>query len=142
MNIVCIMGNLTDNPELKQSNDRAYVNFTVAVQRISKDANGNYRADFIKCVAFGHTAEFIGRNFVKGQRIGVAGHLNVSSYDTENGKREFQKVVADNVDFAGQKPTPDTGSGVHTVLLNEIPNAEPSDEFAEYTPLNDDKLPF
>lgn len=142
MNQVCLIGNLTDTPEVKQGNDRAYANFTVAVQRISKDANGNYKADFIRCVAFGHTAEFIGRHFSKGQRIGIAGHLNVSSVEYDGVNRTVVKVVADNVDFAGQKSTPDTGSGVHTVLLNEIPNAEPSDEFAEYTPLNDDELPF
>ena len=141
MNQVCLIGNLTDTPEVKQGNDRAYANFTVAVQRISKDANGNYKADFIKCVAFGHTAEFIGRHFSKGQKIGIAGHLNVSSVEYDGVNRTVVKVVADNVDFAGQKPqaVPQPVGGTYSEL---IPNAEPSDEFAEYTPLNDDELPF
>lgn len=67
MNIAIISGNLSRDVETRTTqNGKTVANFTVAVNRRMPDANGNKVADFIPCVAFGKTAEFISKYFSKG----------------------------------------------------------------------------
>ena len=77
MNKVELVGRLTKDPESKMtSNQTPYCNFTVAVDRRFKDANGERQADFINCVAWRQTAEFIQKYFRKGNKIGVCGSID------------------------------------------------------------------
>lgn len=101
MNIVSLVGRLTKDPEIGfygKDNANVYARFTVAVAR-NKD-----EADFISCVAFDKTAEFLGDYFRKGHRIGVIGRLKVDSYEDNDGNTRWStEVVAVSVDLIETK---------------------------------------
>ena len=101
MNNVQLVGRLTKNPEIKlTSNQKKFCNFTLAVDRKFKDSNGQRQADFINCVAWNQTAEFIQKYFHKGNRIGVIGSIQTRSYDDNDGKKQFvTEVVISEVEF-------------------------------------------
>ena len=112
MNQVQLVGNLTRDPEYGTSQSGVnYCRFTVACQRRFKDANGEYQADFISCVAWRHTADFINRYFIKGNRIGVTGSIQTGSYTAQDGtKRYTTDVVVDNAEFVGPRQDSQQGS--------------------------------
>jgi len=101
MNKVELVGRLTKEPEIKlTTNQTQFCNFTIAVDRRFKDANGNKQADFINCVAWKQTAVFIQKYFHKGNRIGVCGCIQTRSYDDQNGVKKFVvEVIAEEVEF-------------------------------------------
>ncbi len=101
MNKVLLVGRLTKDPEVKATASQVKVcNFTIAVDRKFKDNNGNKQADFINCVAWRQTADFIGRYFTKGQRIGIVGCIQTRTYDDNNGQRHYiTEVLAEDVEF-------------------------------------------
>ncbi|MCR4704304.1 MAG: single-stranded DNA-binding protein [Saccharofermentans sp.] len=101
MNKVELVGRLTKDPEIKlTSNQTQFCNFTVAVDRRFKDANGQRQADFINCVAWRQTAVFIQKYFHKGNRIGLVGSIQTRTYDDQNGqKRYVTEVVIDEAEF-------------------------------------------
>ena len=104
MNKVILMGRLTADPELRQTpQGTAVTRFTVAVnRRYSKDSQ--QQADFITCVAWRQTAEFICRFFSKGRMIAVEGSLQVRTWDDRDGKRQYStEVIVDNAEFTGSK---------------------------------------
>jgi len=103
MNIVCLMGRLAADPELKQTpNGTSVATFTVAVDRGFKDANGNRQVDFINCVAWRQTAEFVSRYFGKGNMMGLNGSMQSRQYETQDGqKRTVWEVVVSNAYFGG-----------------------------------------
>ena len=105
MNKVVLVGNLTKEPEKRATPQGVSVTtFTVATQKRFKNADGGYDADFINCVAWRTTADFVAQYFVKGSRIGVVGSLQTRSYDDKDGnKRYVTEVVADEVEFCGSK---------------------------------------
>ena len=102
MNIVALIGRFCFDPELKQTPSGVSVcTFRLAVDRVfSKD----HEADFIDCVAWRQTAEFISKYFAKGAQIGVTGHLRALEYAAKDGsKRKVVEVVVDNASFCGSK---------------------------------------
>lgn len=105
MNTVVLMGRLTKNPELRQTQSGTDVTqFTIAVNRRYKDANGEYPTDFINCVAWRQTAGFISKYFAKGAMIAVAGTLQTRKYtDKQGAERTATEVVVDNAEFTGEK---------------------------------------
>ena len=107
MNKVLLIGRLTKDPE-KKSTDKgtSVVSFSVAVQRKFKNADGNYDADYINCVAWRTTADFIANYFTKGQRIGVVGSLTTRSYEVEGKKRSVTEVNVDEAEFVEAKAEP------------------------------------
>lgn len=114
INNVILMGRLTADPELKTtSGGLANVQFTIAVTRAFKNQSGEYESDFIRCVAWRTTAEFICRNFAKGQLILVEGNLRTGSYDDKNHpdvKHYTTDVYVDNVGFGQTKSQGDTSA--------------------------------
>lgn len=106
MNKVVLVGRLTKDPEVKNTtNQVAFCNFSVAVDRKYKDQNGERQADFINCVAWRQQAGFISHYFKKGSFIGIVGTLQSRSFDDNNGqKRYVTEVVVDEVEFVGDKP--------------------------------------
>ena len=103
MNKVELIGNITKDLELRytQSTNKAVLNFTIAV---NKRVNGENSADFINCVAWSTTAEFISKYFKKGQSIAVVGRLQNKSYEDNNGqKRNVTEVVVEETFFVGTK---------------------------------------
>lgn len=105
MNQVQLVGNLTRDPEGGTTQSGiAYCRFTVACQRRFTNAQGVREADFISCLAWRQTAEFIQRYFSKGSRIGLVGSIQTGSYTAQDGsKRYTTEVLVDNVEFVGSR---------------------------------------
>ena len=109
-NKVILVGNLTADPELKQTPTGISVcRFSIAVQRRfarSNDQNGQQpTADFFNIVAWRNTAEFVCRSFRKGRPILVCGQLQNRTWtDSQGVKRYATEIVADEVDFVDSKP--------------------------------------
>jgi len=105
VNKVLLLGRLTADPELRQTQSNVSVaSFTVAVNRpFTKGAER--QADFIDCVAWRNTADFVCKYFSKGKPILVEGRLQVRSYEDKQGiKRRATEVVCDNVNFVEGAP--------------------------------------
>lgn len=104
MNKAILVGRLARDPEVRSTNNGIVVRFSMAVDRKFKDANGEYGCDFINCIAFNKTAEFIEKYFFKGMKIGIAGHIQTGSYTNNNGQKVYTTdVVADEAEFVESK---------------------------------------
>lgn len=105
MNQVQLVGNLTRDPEGGTTQSGiAYCRFTVACQRRFANQQGVREADFISCVAWRQTAEFIQRYFSNGSRIGLVGSIQTGSYTAQDGsKRYTTEVLVDNVEFVSSR---------------------------------------
>lgn len=107
MNKVILMGRLTHDPELRTTQSGiSSCRFTIAVNRKFKNQNGEYDADFISCVAWRQTAEFISRYFSKGSMICISGSLRTGSYTDKNHSdvtHYTTDVYVDGVEFTGEK---------------------------------------
>ena len=110
MNQVQLVGNICRDPEYRTlQSGVTCCQFTVACQRKFKNAQGQYDADFINCVAWRQTADFINRYFIKGNKIGLVGTLQTRSYDAQDGtKRYVTEVIVENVEFVA--PRQDSGT--------------------------------
>jgi len=124
MNHIVLMGRLTRDPELRQTqNGTAVTSFTLAVDRRFTPKDGSERqTDFIDIVTWQSTAEFVSKYFVKGQMAAVVGRLQLRDWtDKEGNKRRSAEVVAENVYFTESKKNRESASA-------SAP-AEPRDEF-------------
>lgn len=137
MNIVCLMGRMTADPEVRQTPKGISVcSFSIAVDRY---ANGERKADFINCIAWRQNADNIARFFKKGNLIGINGNIQTRTYqDKDTGKnRTAFDVIVDRFHFAGNSQN---GSG-NTTPVNEYEGAGDAAGFS--TVSNDDgDLPF
>ncbi len=107
LNRVILMGRLVADPELRQTpNGVSVATFRVAVDRNFQAKGSTERqADFINCVAWRQTAEFVSRYFQKGRMIALEGSLQSRSYEDKTGaKRTAYEVVADQIYFADSRP--------------------------------------
>lgn len=102
MNKVILVGRLTKDPETKQAGETTVTRFSVAVDRKHKQ-DGGQAADFPSIVAFGKTAEFIGKYFHKGMKIALEGRIQTGSYEKDGVKHYTTDVVAEAVEFAESK---------------------------------------
>lgn len=129
LNQIVIMGRLGKDPELRRTQSGvAVATFNVAVDRDFKDkATGQRATDWITCVAWRSTAEFVEKYFAKGSQVLVAGRLQMREWtDKDGNKRISAEVQAENVYFAGAK----TEGG-----QRELPEFEVMDD-------DDPNLPF
>ena len=112
MNKVILVGNLARDPELRQTPQGVSVaRFTVAVsRRYSRD--NQQQTDFISCVAWRNTAEFLCRYFTKGSGIQLCGSIQTRSWDGQDGQRHYAtEVVADEISFNGPKSSNQSSGG-------------------------------
>lgn len=128
INKVILMGRLTKDPELRHTGNQTPVcTFSVAVD------NGygeNKHTDFINCVAWNKTAEFVSKYFTKGKMIIVIGRISTRSWETQDGKRNYAtEVIASEVSFGESK----SAQATQTAPLDE--DFEPLDVI-------DDDLPW
>ena len=132
MNKIVLVGRLTKDPEVRSTSAGfSTVNFTVAVNRRYKNKEGGYDADFLPCVAFRSTAEFVGKYFKKGSLIGVEGSVQTRSYDAQDGtKRYVTEVVVENVEFVGGKNEGNSSTSNNSYV--DAPSEAPIDEMPEY----------
>ena len=139
LNHIVIMGRLTRDPELRRTGSGiAVASFTVAVDRdFGKNENGEKETDFIDCVAWRQTGEFVSKYFTKGSMAVVSGRLQIRNWtDKDGNKRRSAEVGADNVYFGSSKNSGESQSNSYT----NSP-AAPASDFAM---LDDDdaQLPF
>lgn len=137
MNVVCITGRMTRDPEVRYSQSgTAFASFTLAVDRRFK-REGEPSADFPNCTAFGKTAEFLEKYFFKGMKAEVVGRIQTRSYDGKNGKVYVTEIVAEQVNFAESKG--DSAPKSNTTK----PQNDPLDGFMNIPDgIDDMELPF
>lgn len=132
INKVILMGRLTRDPEMRHTNSGTPVTtFSIAIDNGYGD---NKRTDFINCVAWNKTAEFVTKYFTKGKMIIVIGRITTRSWETQDGKRAYAtEVVAKEVSFGETKSSQQTAT--------QPPMQDDDDDF---TPLDeeDDDLSF
>lgn len=135
--IICI-GRLTKDPELRHTQSgTAVASFTIAVDRDFKNQNGEKEADFINCVAWKGTAEFVSRYFTRGRMAVVEGRLQSRKYtDKDGNNRTSYEVVASSVYFGDSKKDTDP---LDKLADDAAPVSEPS--FSELEE-PDGELPF
>lgn len=121
------MGRLTADPELRRTgNGTAVTSFTIAVDRDFKSQSGEKETDFIDCVAWKHTAEFVSKYFTKGRMAVVEGRLQLREWRDQNGnKRRNAEIIAESVYFGDSRQS----------------GSAPTQEFAEIRE-EDGELPF
>ncbi len=97
-------GRVTKDIELKcMPNGSSTVNFTLAITRNFKNANGEYESDFLQCIAYRGTAELLSKFVKKGDSIGVEGSVRTRSYKDKDDKTVYvTEIVVDNIDFLKQ----------------------------------------
>ena len=114
LNHITIMGRLTRDPALRRTGSGiAVASFTVAVDRdFSGKDGGEKETDFIDCVAWRQTGEFVSKYFTKGRMIVVSGRLQIRNWNDKDGnKRRSAEVVADNCYFGDSKKEGSENSG-------------------------------
>ena len=127
MNKVILMGRLTRDPETRVNNDKSVTRFTLAVDRRFKRDGDEQTADFINCVAFSKTAEFVEKYGYKGTKFVVEGRIQTGSYTNKDGvKVHTTDIVVEQLEFAESKSSSDnsntnTSSSSDAGFLN-IPN--------------------
>lgn len=131
LNHVVVMGRLTRDPELRRTGSGvAVASFTVACDRdfAAKDG-GEKETDFLDCVAWRQTGEFVAKHFSKGRMIAVSGRLQVRSWtDKEGNKRRSAEIVADNVYFADSKKEETQQGAAPNYGQQEFPSLTGPDE--------------
>lgn len=141
MNSVSITGRLTKDIELKSTQSSLSVcTFTVAVQR----PHTKETTDFIPCVAWRQSAEFLAKYARKGSRVGVTGTLTSRVYDDGKSKRTFYEVSIDTVELLESRAESQgdkyTNGAIKTQHTQSSPEFER--EIADMQDLSDDDLPF
>ncbi len=148
VNNVTLLGRITKDPEVRSvGSGNAVCNFSLAVNRNFKNAQGEYEADFINVVAFGNTAQRMQQYVSKGNMLAITGRIQTRNYENNMGQRVYvTEVVANNVSFVetnkskqnnsnsyeNQSPSPydSMDSGFNTSSVND------------FSSIDDDDLPF
>lgn len=134
LNKIIVMGRLVKDPELRRTgNGTAVTSFTIACDRDF----GDKETDFLECVAWRQTGEFVGKYFTKGRMAVVAGRLQIRGWtDKDGNKRKTAEIVADNVYFGDSKTEGTQGDYVGFVKADNVPG-----NFEQIT-TEDEGLPF
>ncbi|MBQ5426618.1 MAG: single-stranded DNA-binding protein [Pseudobutyrivibrio sp.] len=148
MNKVILMGRLTRDPEVRYggANNSAVARFSLAVDRRFKRDGDEQTADFINCVAFGKTAEFLEKYARKGTKFVVEGRIQTGSYTNKEGQKVYTTdVVCENVEFAESKNSQSNGGAVNGGFdggSNFTPSSDAGDGFMNIPDGIDEELPF
>ena len=143
MNKVILMGRLTRDPEMRQTqNGTSVCSFSIAVnRRFAKD--GQQNADFINCTAWRQQAEFICKYFGKGAMISVVGNLQSRSWENQEGKKQYATdVVVDEVYFTGSKTESHTSTDGGFSVQEKDPFADIDTMGFQAIDGSEDDLPF
>ena len=116
MNSVNIIGNLTSAPTIRGNADKKVATFTVAVR------GNKEHTDFIRCTAFGKTAEIVEKYATKGVRAGVAGSIHVGSYEKDGNKVTTTEVYVNNIELFGNKPADKADATAPAGGFEELPD--------------------
>lgn len=132
MNKVCLMGRLTKDPDIRGEGNSLCAKYTLAVdRRYQKD--GEQQTDFISCVAFGKSAEFVEKYLKKGTKIVVCGRIQTGSYTNKEGAKIYTTdVIVEEHDFAESKNS--SGSSSNETSTDA--------DFMEISQEDKDSMPF
>ena len=148
LNHITIMGRLTRDPELRRTGSGiAVASFTVAVDRDFGGRDGGEKeTDFIDCVAWRQTGEFVSKYFTKGRMIVVSGRLQIRNWNDKDGnKRRSAEVVADNCYFGDSRRDGETGGSYAAPAAPAFGGySAPAAPVSDFAALSDDdaQLPF
>ena len=151
MNRVILMGRLTRDPDVRYAQGEGTISnarYTLAVDRnVSRNGNDDQpTADFISCVAFGKSAEFVERFLKKGTKIAIEGRIQTGSYTNKEGQRVYTTdVVVDRHEFCESKGSSTSGDSGYTAPApsgNAGSDAGPGDDFMNIPEGIDESLPF
>lgn len=151
MNKVVLIGNLVRDPEVRATQSGIPVcNFTVAVNRRFKNANGEQETDFLNVIAWRQLAELCGKYLAKGRKVAVTGSIQTRAYEAKDGsKRTAWDIVADEVEFLAlqnQQSSTQSAPGAYTTAASKDSGAayapQPHNDFGGYTQVDDEELPF
>lgn len=134
MNKVILMGRLTSDPEIRYTQNKlAIARYTLAVDRKGHTEN---TADFIRCVAFDHAAEFAEKYFKQGTKIIITGRIQTGSYTNKDGQKVYiTEVVTEEQEFAESK-------SASKPKQQETPSANPNGVVNIPDGVEDEDLPF
>ena len=145
MNKVILMGRLTRDAEVRYSQgdaSTAVARFSLAVDRRFRRDGDDQTADFINCVAFGRTGEFMERFGRKGTKFLVEGRIQTGSYTNKDGQRVYTTdVVVEQVEFAESKASNDNNGG-YVPADRPSPSGAAGDGFMNIPDGIDEELPF
>jgi len=141
------MGRLTRDPIVRYSQGESSVavaRYTLAVDRRFKRANDNQDADFISCVSFGKTAEFVEKYFRQGMKMAAVGRIQTGSYTNNEGQKIYTTdVVVEEVEFAESKASnPGSGNNDYQGDFAPEPSSAIGDGFMNIPDGIDEELPF
>lgn len=138
MNKVVLVGRLTRDVELRENEGGTKIaRFNVAVSRNYKNKEGKYDADFISCVAYRNTAEFVEKYFHKGDGIIVEGRIQTGSYEKDGEKKYITDIVVENVEYNGKAK-----EGTSEDVENAADITSTYDNLDKEVSLSDEDLPF
>lgn len=136
------IGRLTRDPEVRYSqgeNSKVVSNMTIAVER--RFGGENQTADFIRCVGFGKTAEFIEKYFRKGMKIVVEGRIQTGTYEKDGVTHYTTDIMIENVEFAESKASSDNNNNSYQ-QSSQAPSSAVGDGFMNIQDGLDEELPF
>ena len=148
MNRVILMGRLTRNPDVRYTQTgetMAIARFTLAVDRKGRrveNGSDQQTADFINCVCFGKTAEFVEKYLRQGTKIAVTGRIQTGSYTNRDGQKVYTTdVVLDDIEFAESKNTQSNDTSAYRAPSRPEPSAA-GEGFMNIPDGIDEELPF
>ena len=124
MNKIILIGRLTRDPQCRylDTSNSLMTTFTLAVNRRFVKEEAEQKADFINCIAWSNTAEFINKYFKKGQQIGLVGRLQSRSWEDETGGKHYSTdVIAEEVYFADSKKEDNTTAKDEIIEAEDLP---------------------
>lgn len=142
LNRITVMGRFTRDPELRKTNSGlSCANFSLAVERdIANSQTGKRETDFIDCVAWRATADFVSKYFRKGSMAVVSGRLQIRTWQDKNGNnRRTAEIVTDNIYFGSSKK--DSQGSAASDYSPPVPVSDPMAEYPELTG-EDEGFPF
>jgi single-strand DNA-binding protein len=145
MNRVALLGRLTKDIDLRYTESQTAVgNFTLAVRKRLKNADGEYDSDFINCVCWKETAETMNKYLKKGDPVLIEGRINTRNYEDKDGNKHYiTEVAVEHIDFVGGKKENTTQP-----TKNDIEEDNPYKDMSvkveadQSIVINDDDLPF
>ena len=143
MNKVILIGRLTKDADVKiSSTGISIVRFTLAVDRRFKKDN-EQTCDFISCVAFSKTAEFLEKYGKKGTKFVVEGSIQTGSYSNKDGNKVYATdIVLQSVEFAESKANAQNNSTAPALAPAPAQASVIPDDFIKVDDINEDELPF
>ncbi len=143
MNKVILMGRLTRDPEVRytQTSNTLVASFSLAVNRRFARQGEERQADFINCVAWNKSGEFVSKYFKKGQQVGVIGRLQTRTWDDDKGQKHYiTEVVVEETYFADSKRDSSTADFDSSSFGTDM--SAPMGSDSEFEVSSGDDLPF